>query len=68
MENKKQKSEKNSKKANSLKDLELHCNYNKSVSKSKFKSSLTKNEISCYDNLLEISIPKEAQIAKRLIV
>ena len=32
MENKKQKSEKNSKKANSLKDLEFYCNYNKLAS------------------------------------
>jgi len=66
MENRKQNSKKNSKEVNSLKDLEFYCNYNKSVSKNKFKNSLTKSEISYYDNLLETPIPKEAQIAQKL--
>jgi len=64
MKNKKHKNKNNSKKANSLKDLEFYCNYNKSVSKNKFKNSLTKSEISYYDNLLENQIPKEAQLAQ----
>jgi len=59
-----EKNKKNSKKVNSLKDLEFYCNYNKSVSKNKFKNSLTKSEISYYDNLLETPIPKESQIAQ----
>ena len=64
MSNEKNKSKNNSKETNSLKDLEFYCNYNKSVSKNKFKNSLTKSEITYYDNLLETLIPKEAQIAQ----
>jgi len=64
MNNKKHKTKNNSKPPNSLKDLEFYCNYNKSVSKNKFKNSLTKSEISYYDNLLETSIPEKAQIAQ----
>lgn len=64
MENKKLKSKNNSKEINSLKDLGFYCNYNKSISKNKFKNSLTKSEIRYYDNLLETPIPEEAQIAQ----
>jgi hypothetical protein len=64
MKGKNQKSKNNSKKVNSLKDLEFYCNYNKTASKNKFKNGLTKSEISYYDNLLETLIPEEAQIAQ----
>ena len=66
MKNKKLKSKKSLKKSNSLKDLEFYCNYNKGVSKNKFKNGLTKSAISYYDNLLETPLSEKAQIAQEI--
>jgi len=66
MKNKRVSSKINSEKFKSLKDLEFFCNYNKTVSKDKFKNSLTKSEISYYDNLFERPSPKKVQIAQKL--
>jgi len=66
MKKKKLEFKKNSNLDNSLKDFMFYINYNENISKNKFKNSLNSMKIDYYDNLLETSIPKEAQIAQRM--